>query len=255
MNNITYVDVDDIGVIRLSHAAKNSVTLPFSEQFKEAILAAKRSDAKAIIITGAGDSFCAGINLKEVPFYDKEQQVKFLENANRNIYELYRMSKPVVAAINGHAIGAGLIIALTSDYRVASKSLTAVYGLTEARSGIPFPACPAVALKSEMSVQDIRFLTLYSKNVDINELKKMRVVDDVVEPELVEEKAFEIAMDLAQIPADSYAAVKHQFRSEAIRAMKDIVENQLDPMISKWVSDSSDKAAESVLLSTPKVQQ
>lgn len=253
MNTISFEEQGEVGVITMSHAAKNSVTLEFSEQFLAAIEKAENSSCKALVITGTGDSFCAGMNLKEVPFYNNQQQTRLLQHANKNIYKLYRFTKPVVAAVNGHAIGAGLVLALVTDYRVVSSSESVSYGLTEARSGIPFPACPAVALSAEMAPQDVRFLTLYSKNVKATALKEMRIADELVGRNEVLNRAMVVARDMATIPADSYSAVKIQFRLEAIEKMKEIVENNIDPMLKKWVSDNGALAADTVLNESPVV--
>lgn len=253
MNTTTFEVRGEIGIIHIDHTPRNSVTLDSAEQFLLAITQAMSSPCKAVVITGTDDSFCAGMNLKEVPGYNAEQQCRLLEFANKNICTLYSSPKPVIAAVNGHAVGAGLTIALACDYRVAADGDHFAYGLTEARAGIPFPACPAVAVRAELAPQDVRFLTLYSKNLNAQQIHNMRVVDEIVPHEQVLERAIAVAEDMASIPADSYAAVKGQFRGEAIRKMKEIVENNSDPMMSKWVSDSGMDAAGSVLSQKPQV--
>ncbi|GAA6152814.1 enoyl-CoA hydratase/isomerase family protein [Pseudoteredinibacter isoporae] len=253
MNSTTFESRGNIGIIQIDHTPRNAVTLQSAEQLLEAITQAMASPCRALVITGTGDSFCAGMNLKEVPSYTAQQQRRLLEFANKNISTLYRSPKPVIAAINGHAVGAGLTIALVCDYRIAADGEHFAYGLTEARAGIPFPACPAVVVKSELAPQDLRYLTLYSKNVSAQKIHSMRVVDEIVPHEQVLARAMEVAEDMASIPADSYAMVKGQLRGDAIQAMNDIVENNSDPMMSKWVSDSGMDAADSVLSQKPQV--
>ena len=91
-----------------------------------------------MILTGHGSVFSAGLDLKEIPRYDGAQQNRMLARLNKVIHRLYAMPIPVVAAVNGHAIAGGLVLALACDWRVAAET-GALFGLTEIRVGVPYP--------------------------------------------------------------------------------------------------------------------
>src|SRR5262249_61428695 len=93
----------------------------------------------ALVITGAGACFCAGLDLKRVPLYGPEEQRAMVTAINQMVTALYACPLPVVAAVNGHAIAGGLILTLACDYRIRTTA-TCQLGITEARAGIPFPA-------------------------------------------------------------------------------------------------------------------
>lgn len=114
-------------------------------------------------MTGTGEFFSGGLDLKAVPSYDPEEQRSLLGVANRMIARFYSCPIPLVAAVNGHAIAAGFILAISADYRVGPSS-DALFGLTEARVGIPFPAAPMIVLQAELAPQDVRYATLYARN-------------------------------------------------------------------------------------------
>lgn len=90
---------------------------------------------RCIVLTGAGTkAFCAGADLKERATMSEAEVRTFLSNLGRTLAQLESMAKPIIAAINGFALGGGLELALTCDIRLASTNAT--MGLTEVRLGI-----------------------------------------------------------------------------------------------------------------------
>lgn len=89
---------------------------------------------KGIVITGAGKHFCAGGDITEMAAMDAMTAVRYAEMGQKLMFALERVGKPVIAAINGHAVGGGLELALACDFIVASE--TAVFAAPEIRFGI-----------------------------------------------------------------------------------------------------------------------
>ena len=104
-----------------------------------AILEELRADPPpAVVIAGREGCFCAGVDLKLAPTLDAEGQREMVDGINRLFGGWYSFERPVVAAVTGHAIAGGFILALCGDVRVAAT--TGRHGLTEVRAGIPYPA-------------------------------------------------------------------------------------------------------------------
>lgn len=103
----------------------NAVSLPLYNQLIEALRAVERDDGvRAIVITGAGRAFCVGADLKA---HDQdeptpEQKRVYVRAGQRAHYLMQRCTRPIVAALNGHAIGAGLELALSSDFVIVAES-------------------------------------------------------------------------------------------------------------------------------------
>jgi enoyl-CoA hydratase/carnithine racemase len=114
--------------------AKNAISRIFLNQFWECIHKASNSDARVLLITGSGDSFCAGADLKERVDWSEEQVVRFLRDFRDCLLDLEKLKFPTLALINGFAFGGGLEIALTCDLLYASDN--AIVGLTETKLGI-----------------------------------------------------------------------------------------------------------------------
>src|SRR5256885_2021993 len=104
---------DGLGVLSMQRAPANAIDIAFlhglARTFHEI---GHRDDIAAVVLTGTGKVFSAGLDLKQVPSYDRDQQNELLRLLNEVFHQLYGLPKPVVAAINGHAIAGGLVLAL-----------------------------------------------------------------------------------------------------------------------------------------------
>lgn len=94
---------------------------------------------EAVLLTGTGDAFSAGLNLKEVLALDAEGAAAFLALLEDCMSALYQYPGPTVALVNGHAIAGGCILTLACDTRVATDDTRARIGLNEVALGVRFP--------------------------------------------------------------------------------------------------------------------
>ena len=92
-----------------------------------------------MFLTGDGDAFSAGLNLKEVAALDERGMARFLETLERMVTALYEYPGPVVAWVNGHAIAGGCVVALACDHRLMTSAPRARIGLNEVPLGLRFP--------------------------------------------------------------------------------------------------------------------
>ena len=93
--------------------------------------------------------FCTGADLREVPALSAEEQAEMARGVNRLFAGWHGLARPLVCAVNGHAIAGGLILALCGDYRVVGGS--GRYGLTEVKVGIPYPSVAMTVVQAELS--------------------------------------------------------------------------------------------------------
>src|SRR6516165_1701879 len=99
----------------------------------------RAADGRPILVTGTGDAFSAGLNLKEVAALDRPGMERFLLLLDEVMDTLYGYPGPTVAAVNGHAIAGGCVIALCCDLRIATNDPRARIGLNEVARGLEFP--------------------------------------------------------------------------------------------------------------------
>ncbi len=179
------------------------------------IFEAHRSD-QPLIITGQGKAFCAGVDTKAFAAYSDPQRQTLFDGMTRMVTALCAIKAPTLAAVNGHALGGGLVLALCCDYRVACHG-SHKYGLTEAKAGVPFPAGPAEVINCELPPTLLRHLTLSSAVVSASFLHDHLVFDALVEQENLNDAAQATALKLAEQPA--FASVKQQVRGALVRRL------------------------------------
>jgi enoyl-CoA hydratase/carnithine racemase len=250
MDDRPYVRVersDSVSVVYLDRPPVNAIDLNFVRDADECF-AGLESDgsARALILTGAGRCFSAGLDLRLVPRYDRDQQREMILGVNRMIRRLYSFPCPTIAAVNGHAIAGGLCVALACDYRIGIESPCEL-GLTEARAGIPFPAGPMAVVNAELVPHVARRLTLVARNMSPQEAVRDGILDELQAPERLLERAAEVARDLAQIPRDAYVRIKRQLRAATIRILDEIVQTGSDPMLDAWLAPEATASSAELL--------
>jgi enoyl-CoA hydratase len=240
---ITIDEHGDVALVRIDRPPANAMDLELLDEGNAAREQLERDAPGAVVLTGREGFFSAGVDLKLAPTLGPEEQRAMVAGINRLFAGWYAFPRPLVCAVNGHAIAGGLILALCGDHRVCSTE--GRIGLTELRAGIPYPAAAIVTVRRELSKQAARLLVLGADLIDTHRAHELGVVDELATPDQVEPRAIEQATELAKLPAEAYTRVKEQLRGPAIAEMRMAVEN--DPMLQGWFGAESADAATSIL--------
>jgi len=229
---VTASDHGGVRVLGVDRPPRNAVDLTLITALGAAIDAAAADDAvQALVLTGTASAFSAGVDVKVVPTYDRAARAEMIRGIDGTIVTLYGLPKPTVAAINGHALGGGLVIALACDVRIAAAGSYSL-GLLEVTAGIPFPAGPLIVVQSELDPQTASTLALTGRTIGPSDELAMRFIDAVVPAETLLATAVERARTLAGLRG--YAAVKRQLRAAALARLKAIVLEDSDPLLDDW---------------------
>jgi enoyl-CoA hydratase/carnithine racemase len=128
MADLEYTVADGIGTILLNRPhRKNAFTLDMIDTWAQALRDARTDpDVRVVVLTGAGDAFCSGVDLDRrqdaTPATPLERKENLTERIHRIPFALEDLDKPVIAAINGVAVGAGMDMALMCDMRIMARS-------------------------------------------------------------------------------------------------------------------------------------
>lgn len=172
---------------------------------------ANHPPASGVVLTGAGErAFSAGVDTRAFAAYDRDRRRAMVLEITAMTAELLAIPCPVVAAINGHALGGGFVLMLACDLRLAVHSEVARFGLTEAQAGVPFPAGPAEIIRSELPPALLRRWPLSSEVVSASTLLENDIVDALHPAGDLVDQAVKRAAELAAQPA--FVAVKRQVR-------------------------------------------
>ena len=153
--------------------------------------------ARVIVITGAGDrSFCAGADLKERATMPDAEVRRFLESLGAALERIEEMGTPVIAAINGFALGGGLELALACDIRLASR--TASLGLTEVRLGIIPGGGGTQRLPRIVGLARAKEMILTGRRVSAEEAERIGLTLETCEPDALLDRALAIGKEIAK---------------------------------------------------------
>ncbi|HEU5019437.1 MAG TPA: enoyl-CoA hydratase [Pseudolabrys sp.] len=169
-----------IAYLTLDNRAKlNTLTRALMTDFVEKVEAmAAREDLRALVVTGAGDkAFIGGANIPEMAALDTGSAKEFITLVHRTCDCLRQLPVPVIARIDGYALGAGLEVAVSCDLRVASHR--AVFGMPEVKVGIP-SVVEAALLPRLIGAGHARELLILGEIIDAETALRWELVERVV---------------------------------------------------------------------------
>lgn len=191
-----------VAVLTIDRAPVNALTTAMQDRIGELARQLARTDAvKAVVVTGAGKAFAAGNDIAEMSGMDLVQMNQRVRPMQACFTELAKVPKPVVAAINGYALGGGLELALCADHRIAAS--TAKLGLPEVTLGIMPGIGGTQRLPRLIGPSRAKDLIFTGRHVEATEALEIGLVDRVVEPDELLAAALEWAGQFAH--AASYA--------------------------------------------------
>jgi enoyl-CoA hydratase/carnithine racemase len=201
--------VDFVATVTLDRPPVNAQNRRFREEIVTIFDAlSDRADVRAVVLTGAGKLFSAGADLKERP--GLAQEVGAYPRHNRLVRAAFdavlECPKPVIAAINGGAIGAGCVLALCCDILIAAEE--AYFAMTEVDVGLAGGVCHVRRFFRE---SDARLLIYTARRIHGPELHRMGVVSACVPVAALRETALEIAREIAAKSPLAVQAAKRSF--------------------------------------------
>ena len=198
-NNSVLVQRDGaVAIITLNRPqVKNAMDTATAEALAKAFEAFDRDHALSIaILTGAGGTFCAGFDLREVAQGGRQLTEQERRGPMGPTWML--LSKPVLAAVEGHAVAGGMELALWCDLRIAAQN--AVFGMFNRRFGVPLVDLGTVRFPRLIGQSHALDLILTGRAVSGEEALRMGVVNRLVEPGQALEAAVQLAHTLARFP-------------------------------------------------------
>lgn len=207
--------VGDVAVIRLARPPVNAMDEELLSSLILALQAFSQSDARAAVLTASGRTFCAGVDLKLLLEGGAAYLNSFLPLLSEAFAALFTVTKPVVAATNGHAIAGGCILVAACDVRLMAAGDGRI-GVTELPVGVPFPSWPLEIMRFSTGRQFLQEVVLTGRTYSPDQALARGLVDDVVSPDALFDEALRRAAELAAIPGATFAHTKRQLRQPTV---------------------------------------
>jgi enoyl-CoA hydratase/carnithine racemase len=193
-----------------------------------------KAAGRPVLLTGAGDAFSAGLDLREVMSLDAAKMETFLRLLETMTSALYTYPAPLVAHVNGHAIAGGCIVAMACDWRVAPRASKLKIGLNEVALGLRFPPRIMQLVRKRADPRHAQEIVVGAALYGPEDALRLGLVD-----ELSDEPAAAAARKLAALsalPPVAYAAAKADLRG-TLAITDDEDRRFVRDVLPTWVSD------------------
>lgn len=219
--------------IRMAHPGKNALSTDLMGWLDGEL---DRAGSEPILLTGSGDAFCAGLNLKEVASLDAAGIERFVRHIDHIAARLFDHPAPVVAALNGHAIAGGAVLAACCDWRVATSDPKARIGVNEIALGVCFPPAIFRIMAHRISPQHQNGVLLGARLYDSAAALTVGLVDELATD--VEAVATQKLTAFAAHPRDAYAHAKALLRAGVTRVSAADEARFRERELPIWTSDA-----------------
>lgn len=201
----------DITILQMQHGKVNALDTEFCQALIDCFKDLQSSDARAVLLTGTGPTFSAGVDLLRL-LDGGVDYAKTLIPVLTELFEVvFDFPKPLVAAVNGHAIAGGCVLACAADHRIMATGSGRI-GIPELHVGVPFPTMALEIMRLISPPQHFQELFYNGATVLPEEALRRGLVDELVEPVKLMDRAQAILAHFLEIPTPAYALTKRQIR-------------------------------------------
>jgi methylglutaconyl-CoA hydratase len=194
---------------------RNAISIQMIGELLSALDELEKTRTRVVILTGAGTAFCAGMDLEMLQAIARQSASENQDDSRRiakMLRKLWSYTKPLIAAVNGHALAGGCGIATLCDFTLAVPE--AKFGYTEVRIGF-LPAIVSVFLTRQIGEKRCRDLLLTGRLIEASEAREFGLINEIVQPEILMDRARELAEVLISASPASVTRAKHLLTSAA----------------------------------------
>lgn len=207
-----------VAIARIAHGKANALDVELCQAIVKRMADFQASADAALVITGRGSIFSAGVDLVRVVDGGAEYVRRFLPALSAALGAVFACQKPVVAAVNGHAIAGGCILAAAADHRIMSRGSGRI-GIPELRVGVPFPVVPLEIMRFA-AARHLPALVCGGATFSPEEALEHDMVDGIADPEGLLDAAVVVADQLAMLPEAAFSLTKRAVRAPAFERIR-----------------------------------
>lgn len=227
MDPITYALDDNIARIRLDDGKANAMFLPWFEALNRALDQAEKDKPGAVVIAGRAGMFSAGLNLKVLPTLSAEDLRTTLTVFGRTMLRVFTFPIPTVAAITGHAVAGGAMLAFACDLRHMAEGPFRLH-LNETAIGLILPTWAITIAQAAVPHRWHTEAILHARAYGPDEAFERGIVDGVSRPaEHLLADACAAAAPLAALDQPAYAVSKARHRAMVVQWASELVESEM----------------------------
>lgn len=225
-----------VALLRLENGKANAMGPSFLERLDG--LLAQIGDARAAVITGQGSAFSAGLDLPSLIDLDRAAMRAFILRFDAVMLRVFELPIPVVAAVNGHAVAGGCVLALQADVRIGADR-DARIGLNETQLGIGLPSAVVETLRWQVPGSSLAAIALLGRLFSPREALQVRLLHEVVPEGDLLHASLQRASSLAALPPAGVRMVKQSLRRPVAAAARAGEAAEADRWLDTWFAAES----------------
>jgi enoyl-CoA hydratase len=219
----------EIAVLTMRHGKANAMDGDFCADMIKRLDELRSSPARAIVVTGQGNIFSAGVDLVQALDGGPDYFRHFLPPLRRAFEAVFFYEKPIVAAVNGHAIAGGCVLTCAADRRLMAQGQGRI-GITELLVGVPFPVIALEIMRFAATPQHFERIVYSGATFAPDTAVGLGLVDEVAEADALLDRALAAAKTLATLGPEAFALTKRQTR-EPVRERLEKDGPRFDPKV------------------------
>lgn len=227
-----------LAVIRMDDGKANAMNPEFFAALNRAF--DEVSDAAAVILMGARSFFSGGLDLPLLAALDRASLEKLYDDLHDTMMRLFLFRAPVVAAVNGHAIAGGCILAFQADLRLMAEGSSKI-GLNEIQLGLALPPFVVETFRGRLVPGALERMSAEGPLFSPREALAIGLVDEVVAPGELESRAVERARQLAAFPPAAFAESKRLLRAPAVLRIAEARRQDASRWVDLWFSSEAQR--------------
>jgi enoyl-CoA hydratase len=217
---IDVIQRGNVSIFQIRHGKANALDVELCDAIVAHLEDFRDASAQALVLTSQGRIFSAGVDLVRV-LHDGPDYIRvFMPSLSKAFETLFCYPKPVIAAINGHAIAGGCVLGCAADHRIMARQSGRI-GVPEMLVGVPFPTVALEIMRFAAAPQYFESLIYGGATLDPDKALEQGLLDEVVEPGELLERAVEVAAKLAALPPAAFALTKSQIRQPVLQRIRE----------------------------------
>jgi len=238
--------MQEIAVCRINTGKANAMGAAFFDALNRTLDQLEAESPRALVLTGYDRFFSAGLALPELATYDRPQLKRFLVRFGRSLRRLFGLPFPVIAAINGHAIAGGCVLAMQADRRICAD-IDIKIGVNEVQLGLALPPAALEPIKLQLSPSSWYPVFLEGKLYAPSQAAELGLVDRIVEADKLLDVAIHEAQQYAAMPPEGIQQVKLALRQPTLELLEQFGDEHVEGWLDSWFSPRTQTTLDTVI--------
>jgi enoyl-CoA hydratase len=223
---------DGLALVRLTSGKANALNPRSLEAIERALDEATSGGARGLVVTGYDRFFSAGLDLVGLYGLEREAMDEFMARFDAVMLRVFAFPRPVVAALTGHAVAGGAVLALACDARVMGAGAWR-FGLNEIRLGVPFPASALEIVRHAVPGRSVEAVLYGGELFDPPSALREGLLTEVAEGDVIE-AASRLCERLATGPAGPFETIKAALKAPAVERARATLEPLRRAFVDAW---------------------